>query len=191
MKLKPRHSDGTIGSLVLSFYQLSAFSNCSIIATALSTVLESLLRKMVNRLVRDMPRRVAVSIIEEMGENTPGMANLSASVLRRLVRLRHQERAAHRQPISGIEPYKLARITPGQRRRSPNTGRHGRLERESVLPSTCCFTPANALVTLSQCVAPINAMASSISGHRRPEPNWTFQYIPIRSNRSRPVPLKF
>jgi hypothetical protein len=35
-----------------------------------------------HRLARDMPRRVAISIIEEIGETTPGMANLSASVMR-------------------------------------------------------------------------------------------------------------
>ena len=30
VKPKPRHSDGTIGSLVLSFYQSSAFSNLAV-----------------------------------------------------------------------------------------------------------------------------------------------------------------
>jgi integrase len=54
-----------------------------------------------------MPRRVAISIIEEIGEKTPGMANLSASVLRRLFAYAIKKELRRDNPFSAIEPYKL------------------------------------------------------------------------------------
>ena len=108
VKPKPRHSDGTIGSLVLSFYQSSAFSNLAASSQQrYRLVLDKFAAEDGHRLVRDMPRRVAVSIIEEIGEKTPGMANLSASVLRRLFAYAIKKELRTDNPFSGIEPYKL------------------------------------------------------------------------------------
>ena len=108
VKPKPKHGDGTIGSLVLSFYQSSAFSNLAPSSQKrYQLVLDKFAAEDGHRLVRDMPRRVAVSIIEEIGEKTPGMANLSASVLRRLFAYAIKKELRNDNPFSGIEPYKL------------------------------------------------------------------------------------
>jgi integrase len=105
---KPRHGDGTVGSLVLSFYQSSAFSNLAPSSQQrYRLVLDKFAAEDGHRLVRDMPRRVAISIIEEIGEKTPGMANLSASVLRRLFAYAIKKELRNDNPFSGIEPYKL------------------------------------------------------------------------------------
>lgn len=105
---KPRHGDGTVGSLVLSFYQSSAFSNLAPSSQQrYRLVLDKFAGEDGHRLVRDMPRRVAISIIEEIGEKTPGMANLSASVLRRLFAYGIKKELRSDNPFSGIEPYKL------------------------------------------------------------------------------------
>jgi integrase len=108
VKPKPRHGEGTIGSLVLSFYQSSAFSNLAPSSRRrYRLVLDKFAAEDGHRLVRDMPRRVAISIIEEIGEATPGMANLSASVLRRLFAYAIKKELRTDNPFSGIEPYKL------------------------------------------------------------------------------------
>jgi enterobacteria phage integrase len=103
-----RHADGTIGSLVLSFYQPSAFSNLAASSQRrYRLVLDKFAAEDGHRQVRDMPRRVAISIIEEIGEKTPGMANLSASVMRRLFAYAIKKELRTDNPFSGIEPYKL------------------------------------------------------------------------------------
>jgi enterobacteria phage integrase len=105
---KPRHGDGTVGSLVISFFQSAAFSNLAPSSQKrYRIVLDKFAAEDGHRLVRDMPRRAAVSIIEEIGEKTPGMANLSASVLRRLFAYAIKKELRNDNPFSAIEPYKL------------------------------------------------------------------------------------
>ena len=107
-KSKPKHGDGTIGSLVIGFYQSSGFNNLAPSSQKrYRLVLDKFASEDGHRLVRDMPRRVAVSIIEEIGEKTPGMANLSSSVLRRLFAYAIKKDLRTDNPFSGIEPYKL------------------------------------------------------------------------------------
>lgn len=105
---KGRHGDGTIGALVTGFYQSSGFKNLAPSSQQrYRLVLDKFSEKDGHRLVRDMPRRVAISIIEEIGETTPGMANLSASVMRRLFAYAIKKELRADNPFSGIEPYKL------------------------------------------------------------------------------------
>jgi integrase len=105
---KPKHGDGTIGSLVQSFYQSSGFNNLALSSQKrYRLVLDKFADQDGHRLAGDMPRRVAISIIEEIGEKTPGMANLSASVLRRLFAYAIKKEIRKDNPFSGIEPYKL------------------------------------------------------------------------------------
>jgi integrase len=107
-KSKPRHGDGTIGSLVQSFYQSSGFNNLAPSSQKrYGLVLDKFAAEDGHRLVSDMPRRAAVSIIEEIGEKTPGMANLSSSVLRRLFAYAIKKELRKDNPFSSIEPYKL------------------------------------------------------------------------------------
>lgn len=80
-----RHKDGTVGDLVASFYRSAPFENLKPSSQrAYRHILERFAEKDGHRLVRDMPRRVAVSIIEEIGATRPGAANLTLKVMRRL-----------------------------------------------------------------------------------------------------------
>jgi integrase len=105
---KGKHGDGTIGALVIGFYQSSGFKNLAPSSQQrYRLVLDKFAQKDGHRLVRDMPRRVAISIIEEIGETAPGMANLSASVMRRLFAYAIGKELRKDNPFSGIEPYRL------------------------------------------------------------------------------------
>ena len=111
-----------------------------------------------HRLARDMPRRVAISVIEEIGETTPGMANLSASVLRRLFAYAIKKELRTDNPFAGIEPYKLgthhtwteAEITTYRAKWPLGT-------RERLAHTIYCSTPGNVLATLQRCARPIYA----------------------------------
>jgi len=59
------------------------------------------------RSVHDMPRRVAVSIIEEIGATRPGAANLTLKVMRRLFSYAVKREMRSDNPFAGIETYKL------------------------------------------------------------------------------------
>jgi hypothetical protein len=80
-----RHKEGTIGYLVARFYRSAAFTNLAPSSQkAYRLILDKFSREDGHRLVRDMPKAVAASIIEEIGATRPGMANLTASTLKRL-----------------------------------------------------------------------------------------------------------
>jgi enterobacteria phage integrase len=107
-KPKDKHSDGTIGALVTGFYQSAAFNNlASSSQKRYRLVLDKFSQEDGHRLAGDMPRRIAISIIEEIGEKTPGMANLAASVLRCLFAYAIKKELRADNPFAGIEPYKL------------------------------------------------------------------------------------
>jgi integrase len=61
----------------------------------------------IHRLVRDMPRRVAMTIIEEIGASRPGMANLTLKAMRRLFAYAIKRDMRDDNPFVGIESYKL------------------------------------------------------------------------------------
>jgi integrase len=103
-----RHKDGTIGDLVASFYRSAAFENLKPGSQRVyRLILDKFAEKDGHRLVRDMPRRVAISIIEEIGARKPGMANLTESVMRRLFAYAVKKELRSDNPFAGIETYKL------------------------------------------------------------------------------------
>ncbi len=103
-----RHKDGTVGDLVTSFYQSAAFENLKPGSQRVyRLILDKFAEKDGHRLVQDMPRRVAISIIEEIGASKPGMANLTASVMRRLFAYAMKKELRPDNPFAGIEAYKL------------------------------------------------------------------------------------
>jgi integrase len=103
-----RHKDGTIGDLVTSFYRSAFFENLKPQSRRVyRIVLDKFSQDDGHRLVRDMPRRVAMNIVEEIGENKPGMANLSASVMRRLFAYAVKKELRADNPFAGIAAYKL------------------------------------------------------------------------------------
>jgi integrase len=103
-----KHNDGTVGDLVVSFYRSAAFDNLKASSQrAYRKILDPLAEKDGHRLVRDMPRRVAVSIIEEIGTTRPGAANLTLKVMRRLFAYAIKRDMRADNPFAGIETYKL------------------------------------------------------------------------------------
>ncbi len=105
---KVRHAEGTIGALVAGFYQSAAFQNlASSSRQRYRVVLDKFRLEDGHRLVRDMPRRVAVRIVEEIGETRPAMANLSCKIMRRLFAYAIKQDLRTDNPFAGIDLYKL------------------------------------------------------------------------------------
>jgi hypothetical protein len=108
LQIRRKHGDGTVGDLVASFYQSAAFDNLKPSSQrAYRHILDRFAEKDGHRLVRDMPRRVAVSIIEEIGATRPGAANLTLKVMRRLFAYAVKKELRSDNPFAGIETYKL------------------------------------------------------------------------------------
>jgi integrase len=103
-----RHKDGAVGDLVASFKRSAYFENLKPKSQRVyRLILDKFSEKDGHRLVYDMPRRVAISIIEEIGASKPGMANLTASVMRRLFAYAIKKDMRADNPFVGIETYKL------------------------------------------------------------------------------------
>jgi enterobacteria phage integrase len=103
-----KHKDGTVGDLVASFYRSAAFENLKPSSQrGYRRILDPFAERDGHRLVRDMPRRVAVSIIEEIGTTRPGAANLTLKVMRRLFSYAVKKELRPDNPFAGIETYKL------------------------------------------------------------------------------------
>jgi integrase len=79
---KSRMASGTLGDLVTRYYASAEFANLKPSSQKLyRLVLERHAAQDGHRLVRDLPSAKARKIIEEIGAATPGMANLTRSVL--------------------------------------------------------------------------------------------------------------
>ena len=103
-----KHKDGTIGDLVVSFYRSAYFENLKPRSQRVyRLVLDKFAQEDGHRLVRDMPRRVAMNIIEEIGATRPGMANLTLKAMRRLFAYAIKKEMRDDNPFVGIESYKL------------------------------------------------------------------------------------
>ncbi len=102
-----RHKEGTIGALVVGFYRSALFANLKPSSQKpYRLVLDKFAQEDGHRLVRDMPRRAAIAIIQEIGETRPGMANLTASIMRRLFAYAIKLELRNDNPFAGIEAYK-------------------------------------------------------------------------------------
>jgi enterobacteria phage integrase len=101
-----KHDDGTIGALVVGFYRSSLFTRLKPSSQRLyRSVLDKFSQEDGHRLVRDMPRRVARRIIEEIGETTPSMANLTTSIMRCLFAYAVDLELRPDNPFARIKPY--------------------------------------------------------------------------------------
>jgi integrase len=101
-----RHKEGTIGYLVVRFYRSAAFTNLAPSSQkAYRFILDKFARDDGHRLVRDMPKAVAASIIEEIGTARPGMANLTAATLKRLFTYAVKMDMRVDNPFIGIDTY--------------------------------------------------------------------------------------
>lgn len=101
-----RHEAGTLGRLVVDYYGSVDFQNLKPNSRKLyRIILDPLAQKHGHRLVRDMGRENARKIIEGVGK--PGMANLTRSILKRLMRYAVDRGWRNDNPVVGIKPYKI------------------------------------------------------------------------------------
>jgi site-specific recombinase XerD len=92
--------------LVARFCRSAAFTNLAPSSQkAYRLILDKFSREDGHRLVRDMPKAVAASIIEEIGATRPGMANLTASTLKRLFSYAVKMDMRSDNPFVGIDAY--------------------------------------------------------------------------------------
>ena len=101
-----RHKEGTIGYLVARFYRSASYTNLAPSSQkAYRLIIDKFSREDGHRLVRDMPKAVAASIIEEIGTTRPRMANLTAATLKRLFSYAVKMDMRSDNPFIGIEAY--------------------------------------------------------------------------------------
>ena len=101
-----RHDDGTIGALVVDFYRSSEFTSLKPASQRIyRIVLDKFSQEDGHRLVRDMPRRVARRIIEEIGETRPSTANLTTKIMRCLFAYAVDLELRPDNPFARIKPY--------------------------------------------------------------------------------------
>ncbi len=104
-----RAGSGTIGALITSYYASSDFKNLSDNSKALysKSVLEPFAEKHGARLVRDIVKAKLVSYIEDIGQDRPGLANLTRAVISKLMQYAIATDQRRDNPLAGLKPYKI------------------------------------------------------------------------------------
>jgi integrase len=102
-----RQAPGTVGALICEYLRSPAFINLKPASQRIyRIVLDRFGTRHGHRMVHDMPRAAVASYVGGLGIETPGMANLTRSVLRKL--LAHAVRTSYRpdNPVTEIDRYK-------------------------------------------------------------------------------------
>ncbi len=83
----PRNSEGSFGRLITDYYGSRPFLNLKPSSRKIYRyVLEPLAKAHGHRMVRDMRADKVAKIIQDIGEAKPGMANLTKSVLQKMMK---------------------------------------------------------------------------------------------------------
>jgi hypothetical protein len=102
-----RQGPGSVGALICDYFKSPAFSNLKPSSQATyRIVLDRFGTTHGHRMVHDMPRAKVAAYVHAIGADRPAMANLTRSVLRKL--LAHGVRSGYRtdNPVSEIDRYK-------------------------------------------------------------------------------------
>jgi integrase len=103
-----RHGGGTFGNLVMDFYASAEFANLKPASKATyRRILDAMAGKHGHRFVATLPPEKAAKLIEDIGRDRPGLANLTRSVLHRLMKFAVRRRFRHDNPFDGVTSYKL------------------------------------------------------------------------------------
>lgn len=103
-----RHKPGTLVALAAEFFASAEFRNLkSSSQTTYRQALDPILIRDGHRLVRDLPPDKARKIIQEIGIKRPGMANLTRSVMRRLMKFAMGLGWRGDDPFAVVPRYKL------------------------------------------------------------------------------------
>jgi integrase len=102
---------GSLEEVVRGYYRSAAFANLSPTTQATyRTALKPILAEHGHRLVRDLPDDTARRIIEGIGADRPGMANLTLSVMSQVMTYAIKTKVRRDNPFAGLERYKLGTI---------------------------------------------------------------------------------
>jgi integrase len=104
----PNGGSRSLSALFASYYASPTFKNLSPSSQrTYRQVLKPIEARDGHRGVSDLPDDKARKIIEEIGATNPGMANLTRSVLRSVMKHAIKLKWRHSNPFSGIEAYKI------------------------------------------------------------------------------------
>jgi enterobacteria phage integrase len=107
-KRQSPHAAGTLSRLIEEYYQAVEFANLKPSSRSrYRLILDSIAKRDGHRLVRDMPRDKVRKILQEIGANRPGMANLTQKILRVLMQYAIDVGWRNDNPVAGIKPYRL------------------------------------------------------------------------------------
>jgi hypothetical protein len=102
-----RNGEGSFGRLINEYYGSRPFLNLKPSSRQIYRyVLEPLAKSHGHRLVRDMRADKVAKIIQDIGETKPGMANLTKSVLQKMMKFAVKMKWRPDNPVMGIEPFK-------------------------------------------------------------------------------------
>jgi hypothetical protein len=103
----PRNGEGSFGRLITEYYGSRPFLNLKPSSRQIYRyVLEPLARAHGHRAVALLTHKAAGKIIQDIGASKPGMANLTKSVLQKLMKYAVKEKWRDDNPIIGIERFK-------------------------------------------------------------------------------------
>jgi integrase len=99
---------GSLAATAAGFYRSADFANLSPSAqTSYRSALKPILAAHGHRLVRDMPSAAARSIIEAIGADRPGMANLTKAAMSGVMRYAIATGARTDNPFAGLKRYRI------------------------------------------------------------------------------------
>jgi integrase len=102
-----RHGAGSFGKLVKDFYASVEFANLKPSSQrSYRHVLEDAAEKHGHRPAATLPAEYASKMVEEIGRDRPGLANLTRSVMHRLMKFAIRTRVRSDNPFSGLPAYK-------------------------------------------------------------------------------------
>jgi enterobacteria phage integrase len=100
-------ASGSFGLLITEYYGSRPFLNLKPSSRKIYRyVLEPLAKAHGHRLVRDMRADKVSKIIQDIGETKPGMANLTKSVLQKMMKYAVKMKWRADNPVLGLEPFK-------------------------------------------------------------------------------------
>jgi hypothetical protein len=145
----PKHViAGSLAAIASAYLRSADFANLSPSSQrSYRVALKPILAAHGHRLVRDLPKEAARHVIEEIGATRPGMANLTRSVLSKVIAYAIETGIRPDNPFAGLKSTGSAPITHGRMRRLPSSSAVGLSARASGLRSPCCCTPGSGAAT--------------------------------------------
>src|SRR5262245_29754192 len=105
----PKHViSGSLAAVAAGYFRSADFANLSASSQrSYRVALKPILAAHGHRLVRDLPKEAARHIIEDIGATHPGMANLTRSVLSKVIAYAIDTGVRADNPFAGLKPYRL------------------------------------------------------------------------------------